>query len=110
MTRIVELTNRRRATLGAAGTIRLAGEGIERRHAEITVYDSAGESITAIRPLEGSVSVERRGTSWAVTAHWPLADGDIVIVGPHRLTYRDLGSPYRALNPSQTAEVISWLL
>ena len=111
MTRAIELANLRKATVGTAGSVRLAGEGVMPRHAEITVYESAAEVITAVRPLDGPIAVARRGRMLRVTAPWPLADGDVIVVGPHRLTYRDLGSPMAATSGEARAqEVVSWLL
>jgi hypothetical protein len=111
MSRGIDLSTLRSAVIGSAGTIRLAGEGVMPRHAEIAVQESPEVVASMLRPLDGPVSVERRGRRHPVGTAWRLADGDVIIVGPHRLTYRDLGSPMEtSLDDVHIQEVVSWLL
>jgi hypothetical protein len=110
MSRGIDLSTLRLAVIGSAGTIRLAGEGVMPRHAEITVQESLEVAVSMLRPLDGPVSVERRGRTHPVSPAWRLADGDVIVVGPHRLTYRDLGRPYDTEARSSDTEVVSWLL
>ena len=62
---------RGRVVVGAGGDLRLQGEGVMRRHAEIGLArDGGGDSVQVLRPLEGAVCVERRGRRVAVMADW----------------------------------------
>jgi hypothetical protein len=111
MSRGIDLSTLRSAVIGSAGTIRLAGEGVMARHAEITVQESPDVVVSMLRPLDGPVSAERRGRRHPVGAAWRLADGDVIIVGRHRLIYRDLGSPMEtSLGDEDVQEIVSWLL
>ena len=110
MTNVIELKNLRRAIIGSSGSVRLTGADVMPRHAEIVAFEPANEPLTAVRPLDGRLAVERRGRVWEVNSPWPLADGDVILIGPHRLRYSDLGSPFQpAAEPVQT-EMVSWLL
>lgn len=110
MVKRLKLMGLRRAVIGSAGSIRVSGDGVLSRHAEITAFPSDGETITAIRPLDGPLSVERNGRTGRVTTPWPLADGDVILVGPHKLTYRDLGNALQPFEKTGQQEVVSWLL
>jgi hypothetical protein len=108
----VELWRHRKATIGTAGTIRLDGDGIMCRHAEITVeQDGLQTGAVVLRALDGPVSVECCGRKAVVTSDWRLADGDVILIGRRRLRYRDLGSPSVA-SPlaSEKKEVVPWML
>lgn len=107
----VELGRHCDVIIGSAGTVKLSGEGVMPRHAAITaVKEGAGEVHALLRAVQGPVFVERRGRRQAVTTPRRLADGDVIIVGLDRLTYRDLGSPRAAQAQSQDGEVVPWLL
>lgn len=96
-----------RIVVGAGGDLRLQGNGVMRRHAEIVLARNGGEdSLQVLRPLQGAVWVERRGRRAAVTADWVLADGDVIVIGDRRLRYRNLVRPPD--RPQKTRRV-SWL-
>jgi hypothetical protein len=110
MTRLVHLSQHRQVTIGSDGTVALTGDGVMPRHAAITAAkEGAGEVHALLRAIQGPVFVERRGHRQVVVSPQRLADGDVIIVGPHRLTYRDLGSP-RGAGDQWHEEVVPWLL
>jgi hypothetical protein len=109
MDKLIKLRGRR-TIIGRRGTVRIYGPHVAPRHAEVKTYATADGPLTAIRSIEGPVSVDRRGVVWPVTAPWPLADGDVIIIGDHRLTYRDLGSPMNRDVGHEVKEVANWLL
>lgn len=97
----------RRATIGTAGDVRLAGDGVEARHAEIVLRRNGdGHPVPFVRPLQGRVKVQRRSRELAVLGEWQLADNDVLIIGDRRLIYRNLGC-----RPKAGAEegAVTWL-
>jgi hypothetical protein len=110
MTRPVHLSRHHQVIIGSDGAVALTGDGVMPRHAAITaVKEGSGEVHALLRAIQGPVFVERRGRRQAVASPRRLADGDVIIVGPHRLTYRDLGSP-RDAGDQWHEEVVQWLL
>ena len=79
----------RRATLGANGTVALAGEGVEPVHAELfTVWDE-GEAKVFIRPRDGTVRVARSvvSTPVIVAEETELHPGSLIQIGEYRLQW-----------------------
>jgi hypothetical protein len=68
-------------------------EGVSAKHAVIARdRDESGNAVQVLRPLQGPTAVERGGQRFNVGDWWVLADGDLIIVGVWRLTYRNLGA------------------
>jgi len=80
------------AIIGSRGKVRLAGEGVAPRHAVLALGRTSedGRSVV-LKPLAGSVTVERAGRAARIGGGWELADGDTILVGIRRLVYRNLG-------------------
>ena len=91
---LIELSQwRGRVVIGSAGHVRLTGDSVAPKHAEIVVTtNGARVPIQLLRPIEGKVTVRRHGRLLAVLTEWRLADGDVLIIGDRRITYRNLAS------------------
>jgi phosphatidylserine/phosphatidylglycerophosphate/cardiolipin synthase-like enzyme len=102
---------RGRAVLGSAGDIRLDGDDVRPKHAVIALgKNGGGDRVQVLRPIQGPVVVERNGRRMGLVDSWTLADGDVILLGSWRLTYRDLGSRQPgAARPPRRKELVTWL-
>lgn len=102
---------RGRVVVGSAGDIRIDGDGVQPKHAVIALdKNGGGERVQVLRPIQGPVAVERKGRRMGVVDTWTLADGDVILLGSWRLTYRDLGSRQPGANrPPRRKELVTWL-
>jgi hypothetical protein len=73
---------------------KLKAAGVRPKHALLRAVRFNGCVYAAIRPLQGRVFVERRRVSQEVKGEFHLVDGDIVVLGEARLTYRRPETPY----------------
>jgi len=96
---------RRRVVVGSSGNIVLTGPGVKPRHVEfvLTPGDSHG---LVLRPLEGEVWVERGPVLTVIRGDFLLADGDVVVLGSHRMHYRNVAAAHAG---TRVEEMIRWL-
>ncbi len=78
-----------RATIGTKGNIKISGEGVLPRHAEVW---AASDGSVWLRSTGGEVWIERRGLRELVARPRRLGDGDVIVIGEHRLPYGNLAS------------------
>ncbi len=78
-----------RATIGTRGDIRITGDGVLPRHAEMW---AVSDGSVWLRSTGGEVWVERRGLRELVARPIRLADGDVILVGDQRLKYGNLSA------------------
>jgi hypothetical protein len=77
-----------RVTLGSGGEVRLEGDGIERRHAEIRAARVDDDDVLILRPLKGPVAVWRRAHRLPVVFELVLHDRDTIELGGLNLSFR----------------------
>lgn len=108
MRREIDLSRfRSPATIGTEGDVVVTGDGVLPRHAVLRIErDDAGEPGVSIEPLRGRVTVERRGRPVVLLGPWVLADGDVILLGARRLTYRRLGS---LAERAQARRNVAWI-
>jgi hypothetical protein len=85
-----------RATIGTKGDVKIAGDGVLPRHAEVW---AASDGSVWLRSAGGEVWIERRGLRELVARPRRLGDGDVIVIGEHRLSYGNLAArrqPVRA--------------
>lgn len=90
---------RDRVTVGAEGDIKISGDGVAARHAEVR---AAGDGSDWIRAIEGEVWLRRKGLRELVIRPRRLADGDVIVIGPEEIRYVHLGRG-RARNTERRA-------
>ena len=93
---------RGRLRIGSKGDVRISGEGVLERHAEISAASDGSEWV---RSTGGEVWVERRGLRELVTRPRRLVDGDVIVIGNWRLDYRNLAARRERSNGTRT----SWM-
>lgn len=90
----------RRIRIGKKGDVKLSGEGILDRHAEIVV---GPDRAAWLRSTGGDVWVARGALRELLTRPRRLLDGDIIIVGHWQMQYKNLMAKPADVNERKTA-------
>jgi hypothetical protein len=103
----------RRACVGSAGDIRVTGDGILPRHAEIVAQPTESGVRIVLRCLGGDLWIERGHVRTRLTRStiWRPCDGDVFIFGEHRFLYTDLadGGDIDDEGNTEARRALQWL-